>query len=442
MEKNIIVTDRNGKVIGSTYPKRARGLVKNGRAEYVSDREICLLHTHPPAVDNKTTEVNTMSKTIDFNAREFRFDETCQSLDNTPVNAGQRAFVTMSFGNAEVWEIGDWQWTWSQIKRKITLEKNTDYSFSFSMEGGICSTDDAVTVAHIVPKGNWEERYTFLLDHNKFMPEVCVLDGKELLRSFVLPFNSGEYEEWVIILAAHHAVTRFFAPVSYETVSRMQSVTYQQFVGGEISEEKSSNGAVSDVNMAVENCTFDESGFVRKLTAIGAGCNAGFENDTVKPDALPAELDAGVPAEGCNLAFENCTVTSRAMSLIISKLGNGCNICMENVTVTEDGFDDLVDIGEEIEGANIALENVTLPKAFIDLFYDKMGDTSTLSEVGVEDYEVYEHLSGDLVAVDTETGEISPLTKEELEKAEKALADKLEASEKALADKLIEETDK
>ena len=441
MEKNIIVTDRNGKVIGSTYPKRARGLVKNGRAEYVSDREICLLHTHPPAVDNKTTEVNTMSKTIDFNAREFRFDETCQSLDNTPVNAGQRAFVTMSFGNTEVWEIGDWQWTWSQIRQDIRLEKNTAYSFRFSMEGGICSTDDAVTVAHIVPKGKWEERYTFLLDHNKFMPEVCVQDGKDLLRTFELPFDSGEDEEWIIYLAAQHAVTRFFAPVSYETVSRMQPVSYLQFVGGESREEKYAKAA-SSINVSVENRSFDESSFAKKLSAIGAGSNAAFENVTVKPDARLAELDAGVPAEGCNLAFENCTITSRAMSLIISKLGNGCNIGMENVTVTEDGFDDLVDIGEEIEGANIALENVTLPKALIDLFYDKMGDGCTFSEEGAEDYEVYEDLPGDLVAVDTETGEISPLTKEELEKAEKALADKLEASEKALADKLIEETDK
>ena len=34
IEKNVIVTDEFGKEIGRTYPKRARGLVKNGREEY------------------------------------------------------------------------------------------------------------------------------------------------------------------------------------------------------------------------------------------------------------------------------------------------------------------------------------------------------------------------------------------------------------------------
>ena len=93
-----------------------------------------------------------MSKVIDFNAREFRFDETCRSSDGNAVNAGTRAYVTMSFGNTEVWEIGDWNWTWSQIRRDVKLAKNTDHVFRFSMEGGVCSTDDAVTIAHIAPK--------------------------------------------------------------------------------------------------------------------------------------------------------------------------------------------------------------------------------------------------------------------------------------------------
>ncbi|MBQ4225133.1 MAG: hypothetical protein II664_02340, partial [Oscillospiraceae bacterium] len=213
IEKNVIVTDVNGRVIGSTYPKRAKGLVKKGRAEYTDDHTIRLKFTHAPAVDI-ITEEQKMSKVIDFNAREFRFDETCRSSDGNAVNAGTRAFVTMSFGNAEVWEIGDWNWTWSQIRRDMTLEKNTDYVFRFSMEGGICSTDDAVTIAHIAPKRDWDDRYSFLLDHNKFMPVICKRDGEGLLRIFELPFNTGEDEEWVIILVAQHAVTRYFATVN------------------------------------------------------------------------------------------------------------------------------------------------------------------------------------------------------------------------------------
>ena len=89
----------NGKTIGATYPKRAKGLVKKGRAEYTDDHTIRLKFTHAPTVDTDTEE-SKMSKVIDFNAREFRFDDTCQSLDGSQVNAGIRAYVTLSFGNS------------------------------------------------------------------------------------------------------------------------------------------------------------------------------------------------------------------------------------------------------------------------------------------------------------------------------------------------------
>ena len=228
MEKNVIVTDVNGRIIGATFPKRAKGLVKNGRAEYAGDHCIRLKFTHAPTVD-KNTEESKMSKVIEFNAREFRFDETCQSLDGNEVNAGMKVYVTMSFGNTEVWEIGDWSWTWSQIRRDIKLEKNTDYVFRFAMEGGVCDTDDAVTIAHIVPKRDWEDRYSYLLDHNKFMPVICKRDGDGLLRVFELPFNTGEDEEWIIYLVAQHAVTRYFAPVDISLIEDMPDISYDDW---------------------------------------------------------------------------------------------------------------------------------------------------------------------------------------------------------------------
>ena len=42
MEKNVIVVDEQGNEYGATYPKRARGLVKNGRARFVEENKICL----------------------------------------------------------------------------------------------------------------------------------------------------------------------------------------------------------------------------------------------------------------------------------------------------------------------------------------------------------------------------------------------------------------
>ena len=40
--KNITVTDDTGRVLAPTYPKRAKGLVKHGRARYIGENSICL----------------------------------------------------------------------------------------------------------------------------------------------------------------------------------------------------------------------------------------------------------------------------------------------------------------------------------------------------------------------------------------------------------------
>jgi hypothetical protein len=42
IEKNIIVVDESGNRYEATYPKRAKGLVKNGRARFISENTICL----------------------------------------------------------------------------------------------------------------------------------------------------------------------------------------------------------------------------------------------------------------------------------------------------------------------------------------------------------------------------------------------------------------
>lgn len=43
IEKNIIVVDEKGNEYEATYPKRAKGLVKNRRAHYLEENKICLL---------------------------------------------------------------------------------------------------------------------------------------------------------------------------------------------------------------------------------------------------------------------------------------------------------------------------------------------------------------------------------------------------------------
>ena len=73
IEKNIVVVDEQGNYYEATYPKRAKGLVKNGRARFIDENTICLAcppydmednnmsnNTENMAVETKSTEKLTM----------------------------------------------------------------------------------------------------------------------------------------------------------------------------------------------------------------------------------------------------------------------------------------------------------------------------------------------------------------------------------------------
>lgn len=61
IEKNIIVVDEQGNEYEATYLKRAKGLVKNGRARFLSENKICL--ACPPDTD---LEDKKMTENIDI----------------------------------------------------------------------------------------------------------------------------------------------------------------------------------------------------------------------------------------------------------------------------------------------------------------------------------------------------------------------------------------
>ncbi len=66
MTKNIAVLDENGNQIGTTYPKRAKGLVKSGRAVYSGENAVRFCRP-PSAVKAERTE----TKMNDINIREI-----------------------------------------------------------------------------------------------------------------------------------------------------------------------------------------------------------------------------------------------------------------------------------------------------------------------------------------------------------------------------------
>ena len=65
--KNISVVDEQGNEYEATYPKRARGLVKSGRARFLSENKICL--ACPPdkiLEDNEMTDNNEIKIDIAY----------------------------------------------------------------------------------------------------------------------------------------------------------------------------------------------------------------------------------------------------------------------------------------------------------------------------------------------------------------------------------------
>jgi hypothetical protein len=76
--KNIIVLDEFGNEYGTTYLKRAKGLVKHGRARFIDDTRICL--TRPP--DNiNLSEDETMNENINTNAEVQNGANTVTAAD-------------------------------------------------------------------------------------------------------------------------------------------------------------------------------------------------------------------------------------------------------------------------------------------------------------------------------------------------------------------------
>lgn len=79
IEKNISVVDEQGNEYEATYPRRAKGLVKSGRARFISENRICL--ASPPA---KLSEVNKMENINNkANATEVK-EETAIVVKEAP----------------------------------------------------------------------------------------------------------------------------------------------------------------------------------------------------------------------------------------------------------------------------------------------------------------------------------------------------------------------
>lgn len=78
MKKNIAVIDESGTIYSATYPKRAKGLVKQGRARFVDDNTLRL--ARPPK-----------GKTEDVVMNQNESDQTIKDATRIPIPAANPA---------------------------------------------------------------------------------------------------------------------------------------------------------------------------------------------------------------------------------------------------------------------------------------------------------------------------------------------------------------
>lgn len=205
--QKIRVFDADGSEIGLTYPKRAAGLVRKGRAHYVNDFIIRLNASDVNEImeDTKMNDnINTREddyQRLYFNAREWTFNKACED------NVGSRSFMNGPDGElAEAFTIGNWSWDWTEIRTKqLVLPKNTPHLFTFWLNGGENDKNNEVCRFEVIFDSDYDNRYTYNLNRS-FIRPVKKLNGWEL---YEIPFITGDNE---------YTELRFVAQCAYMTV--------------------------------------------------------------------------------------------------------------------------------------------------------------------------------------------------------------------------------
>lgn len=224
-KKTIQVLNADGVKIGSTYPKRAVGLVKKGRACYMNDFTIRLnmSDTIQKSEVIKMDDINNIEAKNEqnenkvlklyFDARNWKFNRDCNH------NVGSRSFMVGPDGNlSEAYMIADWANNWTEIvSETLLLPKNTDCSFTFWLNGGENDRSDEVCRFEVIFNNDHEQCYTYNLNRNFIRPRKK-MNGWEL---YEIPFRTLDNE---------YTQLKFAAMRAYMTVMTAKDFSvYEQF---------------------------------------------------------------------------------------------------------------------------------------------------------------------------------------------------------------------
>ena len=145
------MVDENGKEYEKTYIKRAKGLVKNGRARFIDSNTICLAC---PAQNQDTEDIKMTETTINGTQNEnIKTEAEKISVDKS---TGEVFENTAETGKTDNESLPTLMYVISQIER---ISRDTDYirealnelkNIKSAGPGDICGQGKADAIAHVV----------------------------------------------------------------------------------------------------------------------------------------------------------------------------------------------------------------------------------------------------------------------------------------------------
>ncbi|NLZ46007.1 MAG: hypothetical protein GX896_04880 [Clostridiales bacterium] len=120
-------------------------------------------------------------KSILFNITDWHVDEQVP-------NSVAIIKTVKGFDGEDVlsWQLGDWNWNWTTLTSKKELKPNTDYIFTFWLNGGENDRSDEVCYLEIFGD-DWDQRSTYKLNRDFILPTL-IKNGWYL---FSIPFTTG-----------------------------------------------------------------------------------------------------------------------------------------------------------------------------------------------------------------------------------------------------------
>ena len=201
MKKNIIVLDMSGEEIGRTYEKRARGLIKSGRAESAGENTIRLIGEYGQHI-TKGSDIDM--NTILFKARDWK----C-------VKNAERSMITgFASDMTEVITLGSWDKENAGEATLFTIPEAGENRLVFWLNGGENEDKDEKCKLQIIPtdselgeisQAEEEAKFSFNLNRN-FVRPIKKYKGWNL---YSIPFSSDK----------EYAVLRFVSLGAYTTIA-------------------------------------------------------------------------------------------------------------------------------------------------------------------------------------------------------------------------------